>query len=112
MAPVSTPVKRVALADWEWKSGSDNLEGISRSGPRREKVRCSESRYRYKQPFQQLLNNPFADRVENQFGNPMKIQLLEYVAAVRIHCVNTYLKEIGYFLVGSAFRNELQDLSF
>ena len=42
----------------------------------------------------------------------MQVQLLEYVAAMRIHGVNAQLKKVGNFLVGSAFGKKLQDLAF
>ena len=59
-----------------------------------------------------LLNDPFPDGVENQLRHAVKIQLLENVAAVRIHRVDAQMKEVGDFLVGPAFRKQLQDLAF
>ena len=59
-----------------------------------------------------LLNNPFPDSVENQFRHPVKVQLLEDVAAMRIHGIDTQMKEVGDFLIGPAFRHQLQDLAF
>src|SRR3990172_5518673 len=55
-------------------------------------------------------DDSLADSVKNQLCGAVQVQLLQDVAAVGFHGVNTQIQQDGYLLVTLAFRQKLQNL--
>src|SRR5580658_9213184 len=59
-----------------------------------------------------LTDQSFPDRVKNDLGGIVHIQLLHQVCAVTLYCVGTYVQQCGHFFVCSSFGEQLEHLFF
>src|SRR5438309_1883110 len=99
------------LVDWVcsvWKSESSNSAAVWRSNRNLGTERFCGPRCQW---LRALLNNAFADSVEDELRNAVEIELLQDVAAMRLYGMRTETENSGDLLVGLALRDQLEDLA-
>src|SRR3982074_486408 len=97
--------------DWVcsvWKNESGNWAGVWRSNRSLDTEPFCGRRFRW---LAALLNNAFADSVEDELRNAVEIELSQNVAAMRLHGMGTETENRGDLLVGLALGDQLQDLA-
>src|SRR5580698_6378698 len=89
-------------------SGSIHWTRAGVDQPSRELITASTDDWGY---FVALGNNAFADRVKNQLGDAMQVQLLHDLRAMSIHRVDAQFQKIRNILARVSFGHKLQNFT-
>src|SRR5260370_13242552 len=107
MAADLTPPKHAASVCSAWKSGSNNSAAAWRS--KRSPAMEQPCALRYSCQVE-LLNNPFANRVKNQLGRAVQMQLLQNVPPMRFDRMRAQPQHARDLLIGFPLRQQLENL--